>query len=116
MIIGVPKEIKRDEYRVGLLPVGVEELNRGGHSVLIEAAPGWAPESPIKITSGKAPNWSQPQRTVRPGGNDHQGEGAPAGEMSLLRRGQIVFTYFHLAADRQLTEGAVGERLHRRSL
>ena len=40
MIIGVPKEIKQDEYRVGILPVGVEELTRCGHKVLIEAGAG----------------------------------------------------------------------------
>ena len=40
MIVGVPKEIKRDEYRVALLPVGVEELVRAGHEVLVEAGAG----------------------------------------------------------------------------
>ena len=40
MIVGVPKEIKRDEYRVGLLPVGVEELCRAGHQVLVESGAG----------------------------------------------------------------------------
>ena len=40
MLIGVPKEIKRDEYRVALLPVGVEELVRAGHTVLVEAGAG----------------------------------------------------------------------------
>ncbi|HIQ19975.1 MAG TPA: alanine dehydrogenase, partial [Planctomycetes bacterium] len=40
MIIGVPREIKRDEYRVGILPVGVEELTRAGHRVLIETGAG----------------------------------------------------------------------------
>ena len=40
MIVGVPKEIKRDEYRVGLLPVGAEELTRAGHRVLVEAMAG----------------------------------------------------------------------------
>ena len=40
MIVGVPKEIKRDEYRVGMLPVGVEELTRAGHRVLVEAGAG----------------------------------------------------------------------------
>lgn len=39
MIVGVPKEIKQDEYRVALLPVGVEELVRAGHRVLVEALP-----------------------------------------------------------------------------
>ena len=37
MIVGVPKEIKRDEYRVAMLPVGVEELTRAGHRVLVAA-------------------------------------------------------------------------------
>jgi len=36
VIVGVPKEIKRDEYRVAILPVGVEELVRAGHRVLVE--------------------------------------------------------------------------------
>ena len=36
MIVGVPKEIKQDEYRVAMLPVGVEELTRAGHKVLVE--------------------------------------------------------------------------------
>ncbi len=40
MIIGIPKETKRDEYRVALLPVGVEELVRRGHRVLVEQAAG----------------------------------------------------------------------------
>ena len=38
MIVGVPRELKQDEYRVGLLPVGVELLVRDGHTVLLEAA------------------------------------------------------------------------------
>ena len=40
MIVGVPREVKRDEYRVGMLPVGVEELTRAGHTVLVEAGAG----------------------------------------------------------------------------
>ena len=40
MIVGVPREIKLDEYRVAMLPVGVEELVRRGHSVLVEAGAG----------------------------------------------------------------------------
>ncbi len=40
MIVGVPKEIKRDEYRVAMLPVGAEELVRAGHRVLVEQGAG----------------------------------------------------------------------------
>ena len=39
-VVGVPKEIKTDEYRVAMIPVGVEELTRGGHKVLIQAGAG----------------------------------------------------------------------------
>jgi alanine dehydrogenase len=109
MIIGTPKEIKRDEYRVGLLPVGVEELTRCGHKVLIEAGAGlgsgiadqdYARHGAELVTSpgelyGRAEmiiKVKEPQPT----------------EIALLRRGQIVFTYFHLAADRQLTEALLG--------
>ena len=40
MIVGVPKEIKTDEYRVAMIPVGVEELTRAGHKVLIQTGAG----------------------------------------------------------------------------
>ena len=40
MIVGVPKEIKSDEYRVAMVPVGVEELTRAGHKVLIQSGAG----------------------------------------------------------------------------
>ena len=40
MIVGVPREIKTDEYRVAMIPVGVEELTRAGHKVLIQAGDG----------------------------------------------------------------------------
>ena len=40
MLVGVPKEIKTDEYRVAMIPVGVEELTRAGHKVLIQSGAG----------------------------------------------------------------------------
>lgn len=43
MLVGVPKEIKRDEYRVGMLPVGVEELVARGIASLSRRGPGWGP-------------------------------------------------------------------------
>ena len=106
MIIGVPKEMKRDEYRVGLLPVGVEELTRAGHRVLVESGAG--------LGSGLT---DQEYAQAR-GGNGRHARASlfgradmiikvkepQPGEIAMLRRGQIVFTYFHLAADRQLTE------------
>ena len=55
MLIGVPREIKRDEYRVAMLPVGVEELSRAGHQVLIEANAGVGSGIPMQIIRLRAP-------------------------------------------------------------
>jgi alanine dehydrogenase len=105
MIIGVPKEVKRDEYRVALLPVGVEELTRAGHKVLVEAGAGTG--------SGLADqDYAKNGATLVNSASEVFGrsdmiikvkEPQPA-EVAMMRRGQIVFTYFHLAADRKLTE------------
>ena len=105
MIVGVPKEIKRDEYRVGLLPVGAEELTRAGHRVLVEAGAG--------LGSGLADqDYAKHGRRTGRRADELYGRAdmivkvkePQPDEIPLLRRGQIVFTYFHLAADRQLTE------------
>ena len=105
MLIGIPKEIKRDEYRVGLLPVGAEELTRAGHRVLIEAGAGAGSglsdgeyvRHGAEVAATPEEVYGQAEMIVK------VKEPQPA-ECRLLRRGQIVFTYFHLAADRKLTE------------
>jgi alanine dehydrogenase len=108
MIIGVPKEVKLDEYRVAMLPVGVEELTRRGHAVLVEHNAG--------VGSGIADQEYEAAGAVM--------KSAPAeifgeadlivkvkepqpDEWPLIRRGQALFTYFHFAADRALTEAMV---------
>ena len=67
MLIGVPREIKRDEYRVAMLPVGVEELTRAGHQVLIEAGRRRRHRAfPTQNTRPKAPRSSpRPPRSTR---------------------------------------------------
>jgi alanine dehydrogenase len=105
MIIGVPKEIKRDEYRVGILPVGVEELTLAGHRVLIEAGAGMGSgltdddylQHGAEMLATAEELYGQAEMILK------VKEPQPD-ERKLLRRGQIVFTYFHFAADRQLTE------------
>ena len=80
MIVGVPKEIKQDEYRVAMLPVGVEELVRRGHKVLIEAGAGTGlgpARSAIIVQSG-AELVERPGRNLRPGRPDRESEGAAA--------------------------------------
>jgi alanine dehydrogenase len=105
MIVGVPKEIKRDEYRVGLLPVGAEELTRAGHRVLVEAGAGLGSglsdqdyaKHGAELVQSAAELYGRAELVVKV-------KEPQTSEIPLLRRGQIVFTYFHLAADRQLTE------------
>ena len=108
MIVGVPKEIKRDEYRVGLLPVGVEELVRAGHQVVVEAGAGLGSGLPdhdylrngAEMVAGPEELFGQAEMIIKV--KEPQPE-----EIALLRKGQIVFTYFHFAADRQLTQGVL---------
>lgn len=106
MIVGVPKEIKRDEYRVGMLPVGVEELTRGGHRVLVQATAGlgsgirddeYAAQGATIVETAEQ-IFAEAEMIVKV--KEPQPE-----EWPLLRKGQIVFTYFHFAASQELTEG-----------
>jgi alanine dehydrogenase len=108
MIIGVPKEIKTDEYRVAMIPVGVEELTRAGHQVVIQANAGLGSGIPdeqyavhgAEILATAEEVWKRADLIVK------VKEPLPQ-EWPLLRSGQIVFTYFHFAADEQLTQAVV---------
>ena len=105
MIIGVPREIKPDEYRVAMLPVGVEELTRAGHQVLIETCAGMGSGLPdhdyleqgAEIVSSAAEIFGRADLVMKVKEPQPQ-------EYPLLRKGQALFTYFHFAADRDLTE------------
>ena len=83
MIVGVPKEIKRDEYRVALLPVGVEELVRAGHQVLIEQGAGLGSGlADADYQAAGAEVLAGPGEVFCPRRNDRQGQGAAAGRMA----------------------------------
>ncbi len=105
MIVGAPKEIKRDEYRVSLLPVGVEELTRAGHRVLVETGAGLGSgitdqeyaKSGAEMVGTAKELFQRSDMIIK------VKEPQPA-EVAMVRRGQIMFTYFHLAADKALTE------------
>jgi len=105
MLIGIPKEIKRDEYRVAMLPVGVEELTRAGHQVLIEKSAGVGSGIPdseyaaegAKIVATAGEIYAQADLIVKV-------KEPLAAEHGLIRAGQTLFTYFHFAASRELTE------------
>jgi alanine dehydrogenase len=106
MRIGVPKEVKPDEYRVAMMPVGADVLVRAGHEVLVEThagiGSGFADEDYAKvgatILASHEEVFAQADLIVK------VKEPQPS-EIQLFHSGQIVFTYFHFAADPQLTEG-----------
>jgi alanine dehydrogenase len=108
MKIGVPREVKNDEYRVAMLPVGVEELVADGHEVFVEAGAGLGSgltdelyaESGAKIVPDAKSVWNNADLIVKV-------KEPQAGEYAKMRAGQIVFTYFHFAADRKLTEAVI---------
>src|ERR1043166_1233976 len=105
MIIGVPREIKEQEQRVALLPSAAEQLTRRGHSVLVEknagAGSGYPNEEYEKVGAeiidlakdvfARADLIVKVKEPLK-------------AEFPLLRKGQMLFTYLHLAASKALTE------------
>ena len=105
MIIGVPKEVKLDEYRVAMLPVGVEELTRRGHRVLVEHNAGLG--SGIhdeEYHAAGAVMLAKPAEIFAEAELIVKVKEPQASEWPMIRPGQGLFTYFHFAADRPLTE------------
>src|SRR5580692_4054354 len=100
MLVGVPKEIKVQEHRVGLTPGSVRELVHHGHQVLVEtrAGLGIGHAAGADIAPDAAGVFGAAEMIVK------VKEPQPA-EIALLRPGQVLFTYLHLAADKAQTEG-----------
>jgi alanine dehydrogenase len=105
MIIGVPKEIKEQEQRVALLPSAASQLVRGGHTVLVEknagVGSGYADEEYVRagaeIVDLATDIFARADMIVKV-------KEPLKLEFPLLRKGQILFTYLHLAASKPLTE------------
>lgn len=104
MEVGVPKETKDQEFRVGLSPSSVQALQEQGHQVFVETGAGWAAGFPdadylqagAKIVPDALRAWKR-ELVIK------VKEPLPP-EYSLLQPGQMLFTYLHLAANRSLTE------------
>ena len=107
MIVGIPKEVKPDEYRVAITPAGVRELTATGHTVLLEQGAGVGssmPDSDFSATGATivdtaADVWAQSDMVLKvkePVLDEYSRLG--------LRKGQILFTYLHLAASLPCTE------------
>jgi alanine dehydrogenase len=108
MLVGVPREIKDNEYRVGLIPSTVRELTAKGHQVLVETNAGIGAGLPdgdyqaagAEIVAGADPIFARAELIVKV-------KEPLAQERKKLRRGQILFTYLHLAPDRAQTEDLI---------
>ncbi|WP_119301454.1 alanine dehydrogenase [Dongia deserti] len=106
MLIGVPKEIKNHEYRVGLTPSSVRELVHHGHKVLVESKAGAGigfddatyQAAGAGIAASAAEVFGQAEMIVK------VKEPQPV-ECKMLRKGQLLYTYLHLAPDPEQTEG-----------
>jgi alanine dehydrogenase len=104
--IGVPKEIKTHEYRVGLTPAGARELAMHGHQVTVErnAAAGIGIPDDAYRAAGAAVVDTAAEVFATADLIVKVKEPQPA-EIAMLRQGQVLFTYLHLAADKEQTEG-----------
>ncbi|PWL20562.1 MAG: alanine dehydrogenase [Candidatus Aquiluna sp. XM-24bin5] len=105
MLVGVPKEIKNNENRVAMTPAGVHELTQRGHRVLIEKNAGVGSgfldtdyvEAGADIAGEAKQVWAEAEMIVKV-------KEPIEPEYKLMRKGQVLFTYLHLAASRPCTE------------
>jgi alanine dehydrogenase len=106
MLIGVPKEVKTHEYRVGMVPGSVREAVHHGHQVVVESGAGAGigfddrayERAGARIAASIAEVFAAAEMIVKVKEPQPQ-------EIALLRPGQVLFTYLHLAADRHQSEG-----------
>lgn len=111
MIIGVPKEVKDSEYRVSMVPAGVEQLHKKGHRILVEKNAGVGSGIPdeeyakcgAEIIDNAQQIFAEAEMIVKVKEPIKQ-------EYNLIRSGQIVFTYFHFAANRELTDAMIASK------
>jgi len=112
VVIGVPKEIKEQEQRIGLVPSAAELLTKRGHTVLVEKSAGVGSGYPdeeyrkagAEIVDLAKDVFARADMIVK------VKEPLPA-EFPLLRKGQILFTYLHLAASKALTDALLKSRV-----
>ncbi|GAA3653353.1 alanine dehydrogenase [Asaccharospora irregularis] len=108
MIIGIPKEIKSQESRVSLTPAGADGFTRAGHRVLVESGAGLGSgftdeeykEVGAEIVSDAAKVWADAEMIMKV-------KEPLKSEYGYFREGLIIFTYLHLAAERELTQALV---------
>jgi alanine dehydrogenase len=105
MIIGIPKEVKDNEYRVSLTPGGTETLTQAGHTVLVQAGAGEGSgfpdeeyaEAGAEVVSDAAGTWNQAEMVMKV-------KEPLVQEFEFLREGLLLYTYLHLAAEPEVTK------------
>jgi len=108
MVIGVPKEVKAAEHRVALVPAGVEALVRAGHTVVVEHGAGEGSgfddaayeRAGAEVVGTAEAVWRRAEMILKV-------KEPVESEWPLMRRGQVVFTYFHFAASEALTRAVM---------
>ncbi|WP_017793588.1 alanine dehydrogenase [Leucobacter salsicius] len=108
MRVGIPTEIKNNENRVAITEAGVFELTRRGHEVLVQAGAGLGSAitdaeyaaAGAKVIEGADQIWAESDMILKV-------KEPIASEYAKMRKGQVLFTYLHLAADRTLTDAVL---------
>ena len=109
MRVGVPKEVKNHEYRVAITPAGVHELVRGGHEVFVERDAGTGSSIPDEdFTVAGAAILASADEVWQTGDLILKVKEPVAQEYHRMRKGQVLFTYLHLAASLDCTEALLG--------
>lgn len=112
MIIGVLKEIKNHEYRVSTLPSGVEALTKHGHKVYVQSgAGGGTGISDEDYANAGAEILSSAKQVFEKAEMIVKVKEPQESEYPMLRKGQIVFTYFHFAASKELTTAMLNKEI-----
>jgi len=104
MRIGIPKEVKEQEHRVAATPAGVAELSRSSHEVLVQRGAGQAIGFPDAAYAAAGARIVPDAESVYAADLIFKVKEPQAVELPLLREGQILFCYLHLAADPKLTQ------------
>jgi alanine dehydrogenase len=112
VIVGIPKEVKDNEYRIAATPEGVRELVDAGHTVLIEEAAGLGSSlSEDRYKRAGAQFVSSAEDVWRGAGMIIKVKEPQPSEYGLMQEGQVLFTYLHLAANRELTEELIRRKV-----
>jgi alanine dehydrogenase len=112
MLIGIPKEVKKEEYRVGIVPAGVKTLIDAGHRVLIEKKAGEGSgiydedyiRAGAEMRDSKRDIWGEAEMIMKVKEPQPQ-------EYNLMQEDQIIFTFLHLAPERKLTKALLERRV-----